>query len=130
GRGPRARHLDGQGRARRRVAARPPRAAQGRARRRVRRGPRGNVRVTLATPRRSKANGRNGTKAGSGRRDPRGVVGEIADRRLAELEPALDAMSAAEIERGLEAAPAPRPFALRLAAPGLHLIAEIKRRSP
>jgi tryptophan synthase beta chain len=86
--------------------------------------------VTLATPRRSKANGRNGTKAGSGRRDPRGVVGEIADRRLAELGPGLDAMSAAELERGFETAPAPRPFALRLAAPGLHLIAEIKRRSP
>ena len=59
-----------------------------------------------------------------------GVVREIADRRLAELGPALDAMTVAELGRRLAAAPPPRPFAARLAEPGLHLIAEIKRRSP
>ncbi len=59
-----------------------------------------------------------------------GVVREIADRRLAELGPALDAMTDAELTRKLAAAPTPRPFAAALADPGLHLIAEIKRRSP
>jgi tryptophan synthase beta chain len=59
-----------------------------------------------------------------------GVVREIADRRLAELGPALDAMTLAELKRKLAAAPPPRPFAARLAEPGTHLIAEIKRSSP
>ncbi len=67
-------------------------------------------------------------RAGSG--DRRGVVGEIADRRRADLAPALDAIDAKELERRVAAAPEPRPFALALAAPGLHLIAEIKRSSP
>ena len=58
------------------------------------------------------------------------MVREIADRRLADLRPALDELGAAELRRRVAAAPEPRPFALRLAAPGLHLIAEIKRRSP
>jgi len=89
--------------------------------------------MTIATrPVRAKAragaNGRNGAPAG--RRDRRGVVGEIADRRLADLRPELDALDADAARRALAAAPEPRPFALRLAAPGLHLIAEIKRRSP
>ena len=39
-------------------------------------------------------------------------------------------MSRREIDARAEAAPAPRPIAERLAAPGLHLIAEIKRASP
>ncbi|HEY3186794.1 MAG TPA: pyridoxal-phosphate dependent enzyme, partial [Solirubrobacteraceae bacterium] len=64
------------------------------------------------------------------RADRRGVVGEIADRRLAELRPVLDDLDPSAVRRALVAAPEPRPFALRLAAPGLHLIAEIKRRSP
>ena len=59
-----------------------------------------------------------------------GVVAEIAARRLADLRPELDALDAAELRRRVAAAPPPRPFALRLAEPGLHLIAEIKRRSP
>ncbi len=42
----------------------------------------------------------------------------------------LDELGAAELRRRVSAAPEPRPFALRLAQPGLHLIAEIKRRSP
>jgi tryptophan synthase beta chain len=64
------------------------------------------------------------------RRDRRGVVGEIADRRLADLRPTLDALDSGDLARRVAAAPAPRPFALRLAEPGLHLIAEIKRSSP
>jgi tryptophan synthase beta chain len=62
--------------------------------------------------------------------DVRGVVGEIADRRLADLRPILDALDPAEVARRVAEAPAPRGFAERLAAPGLHLIAEIKRSSP
>ncbi|MEA2675328.1 MAG: tryptophan synthase beta chain [Chloroflexota bacterium] len=60
----------------------------------------------------------------------RGVVGQIADRRLADLRPMLDALDRAELARRVGAAPPPRPFALALAEPGLHLIAEIKRSSP
>jgi len=52
------------------------------------------------------------------------VVEEIAERRRADLAPSLD--DAVD----LSAAPPPRPVAERLAAPGLHLIAEIKRASP
>jgi tryptophan synthase beta subunit len=63
-------------------------------------------------------------------RERAGVVGEIAARRLKDVAPMLDALGSAELRRRAEAAPAPRPFALRLAAPGLHLIAEIKRASP
>jgi tryptophan synthase beta subunit len=66
----------------------------------------------------------------SGTRDRRGVVGEVADRRLADLRPILDALDARDLKRRVAAAPAPRPFADPLAAPGLHLIAEIKRSSP
>ncbi len=52
------------------------------------------------------------------------VVDEIAARRRADLEEALG--------RPVDPAdaPAPRPIAERLAAPGLHLIAELKRSSP
>jgi tryptophan synthase beta subunit len=88
--------------------------------------------MTIAAgPARSKARSeRNGRSGAHPARDRRGVVGEIADRRLADLRPELDALDASELERAVKGAPAPRPFALRLAAPGLHLIAEIKRRSP
>jgi tryptophan synthase beta subunit len=52
------------------------------------------------------------------------VVQEIAERRRADLEE--------ELSRGSDHPPAsaPRPIAERLAAPGLHLIAELKRSSP
>jgi tryptophan synthase beta subunit len=100
--------------------------------------------VTIATRPRpgapGGADGRNGSNRRNGRdgrdgarapgRDRRGVVGEIADRRLADLRPQLEAASATDLRRSVAAAPPPRPFALRLAAPGLHLIAEIKRSSP
>ena len=39
-------------------------------------------------------------------------------------------LDAARLGRAADAAPPPRPIVERLAAPGLHLIAEIKRRSP
>jgi tryptophan synthase beta chain/phosphoribosylanthranilate isomerase len=60
----------------------------------------------------------------------RGVVEEIAARRLADLEPELVRTTPAERARAAAAAPPPRPFAEPLARPGLHLIAEVKRRSP
>jgi len=52
------------------------------------------------------------------------VVDEIAARRRADLE--------GELARAIDVsvAPPPRPVAERLAAPGLHLIAELKRSSP
>src|SRR5262245_28206232 len=89
--------------------------------------------MTLATRRgRAGANGGNGASRDGAyaRRGGRGVVGEIADRRLADVRPLLDGLGVTELRRRIAAAPAPRPFAARLAAPGLHLIAEIKRRSP
>jgi tryptophan synthase beta subunit len=95
--------------------------------------------MTIATrpPRGSNGVGRDPGAAGPTRSrarrpraDRRGVVGEIADRRLADLRPVLNALDRATVARQLAAAPAPRPLAERLAAPGLHLIAEIKRRSP
>ena len=89
----------------------------------VRRGLRRSAGVTIAE--------RPGTTRHANAAPPRGgVVRGIADRRLAELGPALDAMTAAELRQRVAKAPPPRPFALRLAEPGLHLIAEIKRRSP
>jgi tryptophan synthase beta subunit len=59
-----------------------------------------------------------------------GVVADIAARRLADVVPELDALGAGGLRRAVAAAPAPRPVAEALAAPGLHLIAEVKRRSP
>ena len=59
-----------------------------------------------------------------GPRRPPNVVEEIAARRRTDV--------AAGLTRSVDlaAAPPPRPIAERLAAPGLHLIAEVKRRSP
>ncbi len=58
------------------------------------------------------------------------VVREIAARRLADVTPELDALGRAGLARAVAAAPTPRPIADALAAPGLHLVAEIKRSSP
>jgi indole-3-glycerol phosphate synthase len=80
--------------------------------------------TTAATPSRERGAARTRGRAGDG------VVHEIAARRRADLLPSLDETSAAEFRRRVAAAPEPRPFALRLAQPGLHLIAEIKRSSP
>jgi tryptophan synthase beta chain len=64
-----------------------------------------------------------------------GVVAEIAERRLADIGRELGGATyrdLAEEAADFSAGPgnAPRPIAERLAAPGLHLIAEVKRRSP
>ena len=64
------------------------------------------------------------------RRKGAGVVAEIAARRLADIVPELDALGRDGLRRLLAAAPDPRPIAPSLADPGLHLIAEVKRRSP
>ena len=55
------------------------------------------------------------------------VVAEIAARRRGDLAAELDAVPS---DTDLAAAPAPRSIVEQLAAPGLHLIAEIKRSSP
>jgi phosphoribosylanthranilate isomerase len=57
-------------------------------------------------------------------------VAEIAARRLADVVPELDAIGRDGLRRAVSTAPNPRPIAEALAAPGLHLIAEVKRSSP
>jgi indole-3-glycerol phosphate synthase len=60
----------------------------------------------------------------------RGVVLEIAERRRQDVLAEVEATSLGEqLDRAL-ATPAPRPIVERLAQPGLHLVAEIKRASP
>ena len=74
--------------------------------------------MTLAPPRRA------------ARTPKRGVVLEIAERRRQDVLAEVEATSLGEqLDRAL-ATPAPRPIAERLAQPGLHLVAEIKRASP
>ncbi len=58
------------------------------------------------------------------------VVGDIAERRRIDVLAEAAAAGPASIEAALRAAPAARPIVDRLAAPGLHIIAEIKRASP
>jgi tryptophan synthase beta chain len=60
----------------------------------------------------------------------RSGVHEIARRRAVDVAADLAGRSPRELARAAAAAPDPRPFAERLAEPGLHLIAEVKRRSP
>ncbi len=72
--------------------------------------------MTVATGRRA------GAGAGSG-----SIVSEIAARRRADL---ASELASPPSEDDLAAAPPPRSIVERLAAPGLHLIAEIKRSSP
>ena len=59
-----------------------------------------------------------------------GVVKDIAARRAEDIRAELHGIDRAELRRRVREAPPPRPIAERLAAPGLHLIAEIKRSSP
>jgi tryptophan synthase beta subunit len=59
-----------------------------------------------------------------------GIVHEIAGRRAADIDRELAGTTLGTLGRAAAAAPPPRPFAMRLAAPGLHLIAEVKRSSP
>ena len=67
--------------------------------------------------------------AGSTRSTP-GVVAEIAARRAADLATELEGVTLASLERRAAAAPPVRDIAVRLAGPGLALIAEVKRSSP
>ena len=60
----------------------------------------------------------------------RSVVHEIADRRRADILAEVAATSLADQLDAALASPRPRPVVEALAAPGLHLIAEIKRSSP
>ena len=80
--------------------------------------------ATQPTPRADRARHR-------GRSAPRSnVVAEIAARRLADVHAELDGATPASLRRAAGSGPAPRSIAERLAAPGLHLIAELKRASP
>ncbi|MEI8334710.1 MAG: tryptophan synthase subunit beta, partial [Chloroflexota bacterium] len=81
--------------------------------------------MTLASPA-----GRARGTGGSGRRSRAGVVAEIAARRASDVARELDGTSPVELARRAEAAASPRPIAQALAAPGCHLIAEVKRHSP
>ncbi|MFM2106768.1 MAG: hypothetical protein RL338_1800 [Chloroflexota bacterium] len=58
------------------------------------------------------------------------VVGEIALRRAADVALELGDRTYGALAADAAAAPAPRDAALRLAAPGCHVIAEVKRSSP
>ena len=60
----------------------------------------------------------------------RNVVAEIAERRRVDVLADVEARGRRDVDAAATAAPRPRPIAERLAAPGLHLIAEIKRSSP
>ena len=55
----------------------------------------------------------------------RNVLAEIAERRRQDLPEILE-----RYEQATEVAPPPRPILERLGEPGLHVIAELKRRSP
>jgi len=69
----------------------------------------------------------------AGRRPARrraGVLDEIAARRAADVAAELGDATYRDLARAAGAAPAPRDATLRLARPGLHLIAEVKRSSP
>jgi tryptophan synthase beta chain len=59
-----------------------------------------------------------------------GILAEIAARRAHDVAAELGDATYAALARAAGSAPAPRPIAERLAAPGLHLIAEVKRSSP
>jgi tryptophan synthase beta chain len=58
------------------------------------------------------------------------VVDEIADRRRADIQAEVAGTPRHAIDLAARIAPSPRPVVERLAAPGLHVIAEIKRASP
>jgi tryptophan synthase beta chain len=71
----------------------------------------------------------------AGARSRAGVVADIAAHRLADIQKGLGVRSfrsLADEAAAVSAEPGrgPRPIAERLAQPGLHLIAEVKRRSP
>jgi indole-3-glycerol phosphate synthase len=59
-----------------------------------------------------------------------GALGEIVARRRLDVARDLAGIEPAELRRRLAQAPEPRAIGEALAAPGLHLIAEVKRSSP
>ena len=59
-----------------------------------------------------------------------GILAEIAARRARDVAAELGDVTYMALVRAAGSAPTPRPIAERLAAPGLHLIAEVKRSSP
>ncbi len=59
-----------------------------------------------------------------------GFLGEIARRRAADVAVELGDSRYGDLARAAAAAPAPRDAVVRLARPGLHLVAEVKRSSP
>jgi tryptophan synthase beta subunit len=65
-----------------------------------------------------------------GRAGKRNVVAEIAERRRADIREEMGRLSLEDHLAIAAATPSPRPILDRLAAPGLHVIAEIKRSSP
>jgi tryptophan synthase beta chain len=73
------------------------------------------------------ASGAVGSRGGNARRN---LVAEIAARRGADMAAMLGSASLRDLTRAARGAPRPRDVVLRLAQPGLHLIAEVKRRSP
>ncbi len=70
---------------------------------------------------------RRATSPGHGRA---GILGEIAARRTADVRAELGDATYRALARDAWAAPPPRDALLRLARPGLHLVAEVKRSSP
>src|ERR1035437_7140315 len=79
--------------------------------------------------------GRGGSTGGAVHPARAGVVAEIADRRKADIERELGSRTYADLadeaaDQSAMPGAAPRPIVERLAVPGLHLIAEVKRRSP
>ncbi len=58
------------------------------------------------------------------------VLAEIAAERVVDIGAETAGVDRASIELAARTGPTPRPIVDRLAAPGLHLIAEIKRASP
>jgi tryptophan synthase beta chain len=59
-----------------------------------------------------------------------GVLAEIAARRAVDVAVELGDATYRDLARAAATAPAPRDATLRLARPGLHLVAEVKRASP
>jgi tryptophan synthase beta subunit len=59
-----------------------------------------------------------------------GVLDEIAERRRADVGAELDGRTFIELRREAASAPAPRDALGPLLRPGLHVVAEVKRRSP
>jgi len=69
-------------------------------------------------------------RTSNARRRQAGVLAEIAARRAADVAAELGEATYRDLARAAAAAPPARDVLLRLARPGLHLVAEVKRASP